>query len=65
MFMRTTLSNTCNQYLSAQQNSILNLPARHDETIKIAMSGAQSRLYNAIRNEELLQLENLDNASQG
>ena len=28
------------------------------------MSGAQSRLYNAIRNEELLQLENLDNASQ-
>ncbi len=42
----------------------LNLPARHDETIPIAMSDAQSRLYNAIRDEELLQLENLDNASQ-
>lgn len=42
----------------------LNLPDRYDEPIPIPMSAAQSRLYNAIRNEELLQLEGLENASQ-
>ncbi len=42
----------------------LDLPERYDEPIPINMSDAQNRLYNAIRDEELLRLEGLQDASQ-
>ena len=42
----------------------LNLPARHDVPESIPMSDNQKRLYDIVRDEELLQLENLEHASQ-
>ncbi|MDC0555447.1 DEAD/DEAH box helicase [Euryarchaeota archaeon] len=42
----------------------LNLPERNDDPIPIGMSDNQKRLYDIVRDEELLQLENLEHASQ-